>query len=131
MYIPVGPLAIPGEGGSQVRAVQQDFERVDNHSTACNYHLVLGQVFTGNQNHLDKVIFSCCGGEQIGTRPVLHACKGCCTGKHMTREEYQVKEAFEAKVSTSPKWGAGTVTTPPAPGAAASKPAAAAPAAGG
>lgn len=38
------------------------FEPKDNNSTACVYHPLQPTTHTGTVNHLDRVVFPCCGG---------------------------------------------------------------------
>ena len=37
-----------------------------NHDTACEWHPGPRQQHTSNQNHLDRVLFKCCGAQQVG-----------------------------------------------------------------
>ena len=50
-----------------------------------------------NQNHLDRIIFHCCGGEQIGFSPVLYECPPCKVGRHVSAEEKEAQQKAAAK----------------------------------
>eukprot|EP00960_Hanusia_phi_P046659 757951-Hanusia_phi.AAC.1 len=50
-----------------------------------------------NQNHLDRIIFHCCGGEQVGFSPVLYECPPCKVGRHISAEEKEAQQKAGAK----------------------------------
>ena len=44
----------------------------ENHDKACSWHPGPRKQHTSNQNHLDRVLYQCCGAEQIGAQAVPH-----------------------------------------------------------
>jgi len=50
---------------------KKEYADDENNDAACAWHLGPASQHTANQNHLDRVLFKCCGAEQIGTSPIL------------------------------------------------------------
>jgi len=69
----------------------------DNNDEACHYHPGPTQTALRNQNHLDRIIFHCCGGEQVGFSPVLYECPPCKVGRHVSAEEKEDQQKAGAK----------------------------------
>ena len=66
---------------------KQYYTAPENHATACSWHPGPTRQHTSNQNHLDRVLFLCCGKEQQGTAPILIRAPPCQLTRHMTKQE--------------------------------------------